>query len=197
MLTIVVRMKRVLPGRWDDGARVHPFVSVALLSLICVACIRMPARLVEWPGDLPPISYYRHMYRQDKTNQAVESEQQYLAWVIRFYKGWKLYQDGWQATARDIVAGVNDPDSKKRIETKLAHLGKLISAEWAKKSEKRVIRSRELSIWGQALVKALDRGEEESLVDQTTRDVNALLAGQLDPRDITLQRYCGNEGCES
>lgn len=197
MLTTDVRMKHVPSPRRDHAARIHRLLLVSLVSLVCAACARMQARKVEWPGDLPPIAYYKQAYHEDKTNQAVQSEHTYLAWVIRFYKGWKLYQDGWEATSRDIVAGVDDKNKKKRLEVKLAHLGKLISAEWAKKSEDRVIRSRELSIWGQALVKALDRGEEETLVDQTTRDVNALLARRLDPRDITLERYCGDEGCES
>lgn len=174
-----------------------PLLCAALLSLMCAACVSMQARTVEWPAGLPPIAYYKQAYRQDKSNQTVQTEHTYLAWVIRFYKGWKLYQDGWQATTRDIIAGVHDAHEKKRLKAKLDHLGKLISAEWAKKSEERVIRSRELSIWGQALVKALDRGEEETLVDQTTRDVIALLAKRLDPQDITLERYCGDQGCAS
>lgn len=160
-----------------------------LLTTLTASCVRAPVERVEWPDDLPPVDHYQQVYERDAQNQAVQPREEYLIWVVRFYKGWKLYQDGWQTTTRDVLYAVEDAARKERMRTKLARLGQLISAEWAKKSADRRIRSRELSIWGQVLLKAMNRNEEEKLIDQVTRDVNALLAGRLDPADINLERY--------
>lgn len=168
----------------------HSLPAALILMVITMAsCIRTPVDRVSWPEDLPPISHYEQVYAQDDANQAVQSREKYLEWVVRFYKGWKLYQDGWQATTRDVLYAMDEGARKARVERKLAELGMLISAEWAKNSEDRSIRSRELSIWGQALLKAMNQGAEEILIDQITRDVNALLSDNLNPADINLQRY--------
>lgn len=148
---------------------------------------------VSWPSSLPPIEHYESIYAADASNQAVQTREEYLRWVVRFYKGWRLYQDGWEATTRDVLYGVEGETARKRMERKMAILGSLISAEWAKNSESRRIRTRELSIWGQALLKAMNRGAEEELIDQITRDVNALLSDRLDPSDVNLQRYTGSD----
>lgn len=167
-----------------------PALAAALVvSLAAPACTHMTARETAWPSDLPPLQYYEQLYQQDKANQRVQSRDKYLTWVVRFYKGWKLYQDGWQMTTRDIVASAEGETKKQRLENKLDRLGKMISGEWAKNTEDRAIRSRELSIWGQALSESLDRGREEQFVDRVTKDVSALLAGEIEPTRITLNRY--------
>lgn len=160
-----------------------------LTALLCTACIRAPVDEADWPDELPPIRYYQDAYAQDQGNREIQPFESYLNWVRRFYQGWKLYPDGWLSTSRDIVHGIDDPDAKQRLDAKLAELGKLISAEWAKNSADRAIRSRELSVWGQALLKSVNNDEEEHLVDRISGDVNALLAGRLEPTDIELQRY--------
>lgn len=160
-----------------------------LLSVLAVSCTRTPVEDVTWFDDLPPLDYYERIYAQDEENQAVQTRKEYLKWVVRFYKGWELYQDGWHITTRDVLRGTPEGAAKDRLERKLARLGKLISGEWAKNSDNRRIRSRELSIWGQALLKAINRQREEALVDQLTRDVDALLKDDLDPFEINLKRY--------
>lgn len=160
-----------------------------LIVILAAACVRAPVDRIEWPDDIPDMGYYERLYNQDLQNQAVQSKQKYLTWVVRFYKGWKLHQDGWHNTTRDVLHGIEDGPRKERLRRKMARLGKMISGEWAKHSESRRIRSRELSIWGQALVSYMDRGEEERFVDRVTRDVEALQAETLDPREIHLNRY--------
>lgn len=172
-------------------------VSLFLISMLCAACIRVPVKPIEWPEDLPPLDYYKNVYDKDQRNQKLQTRENYLMWVVRFYKGWNLYQDGWHMTTRDILIGIDDEAARKRMETKLFQLGKLMSAEWAKESRDRAIQSRELSIWGQALLKSLQRRKEEQLVDQVTRDVNALLAQELDRTDINLRRYLNPMAGES
>lgn len=152
------------------------------------SCVRAPVERVEWPDDLPPIEHYERIYEQDAGNQAVQSRAEYLQWVVRFYKGWKLYQDGWQMTSQDILHNMESGPVKDRVEAKLARLGRLISGEWAKHTDQRRIRSRELSIWGQALVDSMG-GDEEQLIDRVTSDVRSLLSKDLDPVEINLQRY--------
>lgn len=164
-------------------------LSCILLLAMTVSCVRAPVERVSWPDDVPSRDYYLTAYSEDDENQAIQSREKYLKWVVRFYKGWRLYQDGWHATTRDVLHGIEDDAKRQRMESKMARLGKLISAEWAKNSDGRRIRSRELSIWGQALLKALNRGEEEQFIDDVTRDTRELLAGRLDPTDISLKRY--------
>lgn len=162
---------------------------LSIASLLFTSCVRAPVKEMEWPEDIPPLGFFETAYEQDEENREIQRKDNYLLWVVRFYKGWELYEHGWQSTIQNILYNVKDTSRRTRIETKLAHLGKLISAEWAKDSPNRLIRSRELSIWGRALLVSIDRKNEEKLVDQVTRDVNALLAGELSPDQITLKRY--------
>lgn len=165
------------------------FALLFLISALSAACVRAPVKPFDWPETLPPLEYYENAYHQDPRNQALQSREKYLKWVTRFYKGWDLYQDGWHSTTQDILLGIKDPATRERVETKLFRLGKLMSAEWAKESPDRAIQSRELSIWGQALLKSLDRERQEQLVDQVTRDVNALLADEIERTHINTNRY--------
>lgn len=164
-------------------------IAAMLFTVLCAACVRAPVDRLAWPEDLPPLNYYEREYQRDQSNQSVQSKEDYLKWVRRFYRGWNLYPDGWNDTTRDILLGVEDDNVRERLRKKLAHLGKLISAEWAKSADDRAIRSRELSVWGQALLKAVNANEEERLVDRVTGDVNALLSRRLDPTDVSLKRY--------
>lgn len=168
-------------------------ITILLVMVSSGACVRSPVKQ-DWPAELPPFAYFERIYENDEVNSEVQSRENYLTWVVRFYQGWDLYQDGWQMTTRDILTSVEDDAKKRRLESKLADLGKLIAGEWAKESGDRVIRSRELSIWGQALVKSLDRGEEEEFVNQVSSDVDALLSNRIDPAAITLKRYHGSGG---
>lgn len=167
----------------------YSLLASMLLALVAASCARAPVQPVEWPDDLPPISHYHQIYDQDEENQAAQSRTKYLEWVVRFYHGWKLHQDGWHATTRDVLHGIEDGPGKQRLKRKMAHLGRMISGEWAKNSRSRRIRSRQLSVWGQALLDSIERGDEETLIDQVTHDVGALLSGDLDPAEITLARY--------
>jgi hypothetical protein len=162
---------------------------LVIASAMVSSCVRAPVKPIEWPVDVPPLSYYEKIYEQDEDNREIQPKDKYLTWVIRFYKGWKLYEHGWHSTTQNILYSVEDASKKARMETKLSHLGKLISAEWAKDSPDRLIRSRELSIWGQALLASIDQKNEESLVDLVTRDVTCLLTGKLEPDRIALNRY--------
>lgn len=165
------------------------FVAILIFSMLCVSCISAPFKSPEWPKYLPSLRYYESVYAEDENNRAVQTKEEYLKWVIRFYEGWNLYQDGWKRTSRDILLSVDDADKKNTLRSKLAHLGKLISGEWAKNSYDRTIRSRELSIWAQALLKSINRNKEAQLIDRVTRDVNALRAHELDRLDISVKRY--------
>jgi len=172
--------------------RILPAAVPLLAALLGSACVQAPVDTGAWPNSLPPFSHYQEVYAQDPDNQEIQSKDEYLNWVIRFYQGSTLYPDGWHSISRDILENVDDPAKKKRVERKLAALGKRISAEWAKDADSRVIRSRELSIWGQAILKSVNNDEEEKLIDQVSADVEALFAGRLDPVDINLKRYHEN-----
>lgn len=154
-----------------------------------VSCVRTPTTHENWPQSLPPLSYFLDIYEADEVNQAVQSQNNYLLWVKRFYQGSKLYSDGWESITQDLLLNIEDPGELTVVRYKMDHLGKLISGEWSKISTKRSIYSRDLSIWGQALLESIERQDEEKLIDQVTQDVEAMLAGDIKPKTISIKRY--------
>ena len=72
---------------------------------------------------------------------------------------------------------------------KLYLMGQLVSAEWAKESGYRVINTRHLSIWGNALKRSTEEGNQIAIIDILLNDVNNLLEGDLTPSEIKKKRY--------
>jgi hypothetical protein len=143
----------------------------------------------QWPDQVPSRSQFIKSYNSDQPNKSVQTEQEYLLWVQRFYLGWEIYRRGWLQVTDELVAEVKDPTEKRIARKKMKNLGLKISREWAKKSKHRRIYTRHVAIWGNALLESLDKGESITLIDKVTSDVNALLAHKLEPKMITENRY--------
>ncbi|WP_439509811.1 hypothetical protein [Marinimicrobium koreense] len=142
-----------------------------------------------WPEDIPPRSDFEALYAADERNQAVQSQEEYLVWITRFYQGWKLYPQGWNDLVPDILAEVDDPDERAELEAELYDAGRFIASEWSKDAETRKVRTRQLSIWGNAMREAVTRGETREMIEQIARDVDRLKAQRLTYSDITPGRY--------
>jgi len=154
--------------------------------LMTASCALVPER-PEWPDNLPPRSYYEAQYAADRYNQQFQSKQEYLMWVQRFYTGWGGVQ-GWHTIREEILAEV-DTASQARMRDALRKLDQRISAEWAKESDRRVIVNQTVQVWIDAAYEAGIRGDHWRLLRQISADVDALLAGTLEPSRITLGRY--------
>lgn len=143
----------------------------------------------SWPKEAPPRADFEAEYAADKSNQAVQSEEEYLLWVKRFYTGWRLYGDGWNDLVPDVLSDIEDPDVHQELEDTLYTIGQDIASEWAKDTEDRRVHTRHLSVWGNAMRDAMTRGETEELINDIARDVARLMDRQLTVGDITSGRY--------
>ena len=89
----------------------------------------------------------------------------------------------------ELVAQVEDPSQVKEIRYKIDRIGRLVSGEWAKKSDTRTIYTRNVSVWGNALLESLDRDQAIPLINQVNQDVDDLLAHRIKADVITADRY--------
>lgn len=146
-----------------------------------------------WPETLPPQTWFTDRYEQDRQNAERQSREQYLTWVERFYQSWDMYPTGWSQISRDLVAKIADPTAKMKGETKLLHLGVAIAAEWAKDNTVRLITTRHVAIWGNALRKSAERAEIMEIVDLVLDDVDNLLNHRMAADIIAENRFYADE----
>ncbi|WP_049630532.1 hypothetical protein [Cellvibrio sp. pealriver] len=143
----------------------------------------------SWPQGMPSRAYFVKVYEADKANKDIQTQEEYLTWIVRFYNGWELYRRGWIKMTDELVAQVDDPRQVKEIKFKIDRIGRLVSGEWAKKSDTRTIYLRHVSIWGNALLESLDRNQALPLINRVNQDVDDLLAHKINADVITAERY--------
>ena len=143
---------------------------------------------IFWPETLPGREYFEANYEKDKDNQLVQSKIDYLGWVVSFYEGTLIAPVGW-LELQTIVLEIAEPADRLELDKQLTDLGRLISGEWAKENNGRVIDSRLLSLWGSVMQLSDDPQVQAQAVVLIEKDVNALLNRQLMPEAITDERY--------
>ena len=150
---------------------------------------------IFWPDELPELAYFEVNYKNDKDNQLVQSEADYLGWVVSFYEGTLIAPVGW-LDLQSIVVERAEPQDRLELGKQLTELGRLISGEWAKENDKRVIDSRLLSLWGSVMQLSDDPQVQAQAILLIEKDVSALLNRQLTPEYITDERYQGVLGID-
>lgn len=184
-----------LPNRANDPPMQYTalfFRLPALLMLVSTlfACSTQKlARDENWPATMPSRNYFVKAYEADEANKKVQTQQEYLTWIVRFYNGWELYGRGWTKMTNELLEQIDNPAEAKQIKTRVDRIGRLVSAEWAKKSDTRTIYLRHVAIWGNALLESLDRDQALELVTRVNQDVDDLLAHKIKPNTITAERY--------
>lgn len=158
-------------------------------SLFACSSNKIVRQAEAWPSDMPSRTYFLKIYEADDANKKIQTKEEYLTWIVRFYKGWELYRRGWIKMTNELVAQVEDPNQIKEIQYKVDRIGRLVSGEWAKKTDTRTIYLRHVSIWGNALLESLDRNEALPLVNRVNQDVDDLLAHRIKADIITAERY--------
>ncbi len=143
----------------------------------------------QWPDQMPKRSLFLKAYHADTENKQIQTREEYLLWIQRFYLGWEIYRNGWLKVTNQLLEETTNQQDRKIIEKKMQQIGFKISCEWAKKNKHRQIFTRHVSIWGNALLESLDRNEPLTLIDKVNADVDALLLHQLHPKAITENRY--------
>ncbi|MFC3116372.1 hypothetical protein [Cellvibrio fontiphilus] len=169
----------------------HLFRALLLagMALTLFACSTHRSAQDSWPEDMPSRAYFVKVYEADKVNKEIQNQDEYLTWILRFYNGWELYRRGWIKMTDELVAQIDDPEQVQEVRHKIDRIGRLVSGEWAKKSDTRTIYLRHVSIWGNALLESLDRDQALPLIDRVNQDVDDLLAHKIQPDVITADRY--------
>lgn len=163
---------------------VFSFFCVVLLS----ACGGLRSPEVAWPENLPPQQYFRMVYAADEANHALQSEADYLRWVVRFYEGSMAMPTGWNDITRSLQSGL-DKAGQEALEEKRRRLGLLISAEWAKDNRVRMVDTGMLSLWGDVMQALPEPQQRLAALDAIIDDVQELRAEELEPAAIDAARY--------
>lgn len=165
---------------------------LAVILSILSAC--SSTRVLErWPESLPEEHHFLNYYLEDVDNQKVQTDVQYLTWVLRFYEGWELMPTGWQNIEENMLFDL--PAQEHALVTaQMAELGALISAEWAKDNSVRLIDSVMLSLWGAVMQVDFASQARIAALTQIHADVRGLLEGHLTPPTINEQRYVDTLG---
>lgn len=137
---------------------------------------------------MPSRQAFEQLYEADVQNQTLQSKQEYLTWVIRFYKGWDILPLGWEAIQGAVMAGI-DEDHRSVSKAKLTYLGRLIANDWAKHNSVRHIDTKMLSVWGDVIQAAMEQGKGSATIDQITQDVLDLLRETLARQAVQTKRY--------
>ncbi|MFX4227546.1 MAG: hypothetical protein ACFHHU_06590 [Porticoccaceae bacterium] len=166
-----------------------PRVAIGLMMTLTLAgCISYPKIATDWPGELPPVDLFVEAYENDLANQEVQSMEDYLLWVKRFYQGWVVYDNGWLKMSRNLAEQM--PVNQRSLASQqIAEIGLKIAPEWAKEKTDRYIFTDMVVVWGEALLEALDRGEVFEYMDSVEQDLKLLKKGQVKRQDIFMQRY--------
>ena len=168
-------------------------VSCLLLSIVLASCITPSIR--DWPQEVPRQAHFIRAYRADVENQALQTEQAYLEWILGFYQGTLIYPTGW-LDVEQVLLDSTEPENRDQLADRLQQLGMTIGAEWAKENDARLIDNRMLALWGSTL--QLMQGTEERInaIELMASDIDELFAGSLQKRDIVESRYAERLGFE-
>lgn len=158
---------------------------IYLSFFVLVGCV---SGLGQWPEQLPAQRYFVSSYEQDSENKALQSQEDYLTWIVRFYLGWELMPTGWHDLRENMLFGLEGSDYVE-MEQDLGALGAKISAEWAKDNSVRKIDSAMLSLWGSVIQADFAVDARMSSVELIMQDVNAVLVGATPPSAINEERY--------
>ncbi len=160
---------------------------VLLLCLALSACA-LRSSGGPWPADLPPQRHFLGLYAADVPNQAFQTQEQYLQWVVRFYEGSEFMALGWNAIAESVLVDL-EPGQRASLASQLAALGAAISGEWAKDNRVRQIDTAMLSLWGGVMQADFAPDYRMAAVAMIREDVSSLLSNALAPERVDEQRY--------
>ena len=173
----------------------NSFRTLRILPLVLALASCITPSIRDWPDDVPPSHLFIRTYRADAANQALQSEQSYLEWILGFYQGTVIYPTGWLDVERQLL-DITEPEHQAVLALRLRNLGILIGAEWAKENEARLIDNRMLALWGSTLQLMQTTDARLGAIELVSQDIEALFAGALQKTDIVEARYAERLGFE-
>ena len=174
----------------------NSFRTLKILPLVLAMASCITPSIRDWPDDVPPSHLFIRTYRADAANQALQSEQSYLEWILGFYQGTVIYPTGWFDVERQLL-DITEPEHQAVLALRLRNLGILIGAEWAKENEARLIDNRMLALWGSTLQLMQTTDARLGAIEFVSQDIEALFAGALRKTDIVEARYAERLGFET
>jgi hypothetical protein len=128
----------------------------------------MPVQMMsvlEMPDDAELFA----AYTGDRSNQKVQSWEQYRGWVQTFYKG-SLMSEGWTKFGQVTLSAVKSAPARQGVVTQINELGRIISREWAKDSSVRKINTMDLRRWNDVMATARqsDDGSGQRIIEALT-----------------------------
>jgi hypothetical protein len=163
--------------------------TLLLLQLVACRSVAPPATAVT--GSSNNEQFFIAAWQADQPNQAVQSQADYLGWVARFYSGGGNVS-GWQQMTDQVLARV-PAEQHDTLVVQLDTLGRQIGAEWAKDNSIRLIDTRIVATWRDALLEALSRQDLAAYIAKLTADLEALMGRSLQVDAIRFERYYEDE----
>ena len=158
-----------------------------IMILYCLSGCSLISTDQQWPESVYPQEYFLAAFRADEAAGQYQTEDDYLLWVNRFYNGYSL-APGWLNLTRQVLERLEEPYSSE-VSERLYIIGGIIASEWAKDNDVRLLDTRNASVWRDALVEALDRGDLDNYMIRVENDVASIMAGELAREDIYFERY--------
>jgi hypothetical protein len=165
------------------------------LVLSITACSNAPDKN-HWAREIPSENFLSAYYQQDIPHQTALSERDYLMWVNRFYFGWKLYRRGWIQATEELVNSLPKTQDKQHAKRLMLDIGNLIGPEWAKNKKYRLINTRHLGIWGDAINASIVHHQQITTLNNIMNDAKALLKKDITSRLIVADRYYPQQAFE-
>jgi hypothetical protein len=163
----------------------------AALLLLLQSCASTIGSAAAWPDKLPDRELFERAWEQDRADSVVQTEEDYLLWVRRFYDGFST-APGWLELSAQAEERV-DPAMLESLRPQLDKLGLRIGREWAKNNGVRRINSRMVVAWHGAMLEAMWQKDMPGFLARLDTDVSAVLAGTLNGDLISSQRYYASE----
>lgn len=157
------------------------------------SCSVLQSEPTDWSADWPPESYFQAAYQLDKANQTEQSYAEYILWIKRFYSGWLFYPGGWDGMVQQLLTTKKVPVSNAWFRQEMLQVGASISSEWAKSDNHRLINSRHLLNWSDAVRRSVALGQEKWLLAEITADIVGLLDGTLSASVISSKPYFASD----
>ena len=182
-----------VPTELLDSMMIKPSLTILVLCLTLGAC--STSSISDWPRDIPPQALFIEAYQADARNQQLQTQNEYLEWVIGFYEGTLLYPTGWQDVETQLLQGT-PVSERSALQSRLTELGVVIGSEWAKDNDVRLINNRLLALWGSTLQLMVGPEQQLQAINEIGRDIDLLLLGELQREAIREARYAETLGFE-
>ena len=158
-------------------------------SLILIQSCTTLSLNETWPAEIPPQSIFVESCKNNNGCTTQDQTKDHLVWIKRFYLGSILYPTGWNEISDRLLATLDNQAIIPSTTERLDNLGLEIVTEWAKDNRVRLIDSKLLSIWGNALAASAENNEQIEFITQIENDVEQILNGTLKAEEISSDRY--------